>query len=42
MLIAKKLGTISRGLFASPVYLAKNGKSESLAQLPAHHLLIII
>ena len=32
-LIAKKLGTITRSLFASPTYLAQNGKPETVEQL---------
>jgi len=41
MLIAKKLGSISRGLYASPAYLAKNGKPEQVKQLADHQLLIM-
>lgn len=41
MLIAKKLGTVSRKLFASPAYLAQSGKPEQVAQLTAHQLLIM-
>ncbi len=40
-LIAKKLGTVSRGLYASPAYLAKNGKPELVEQLTDHQLLIM-
>jgi len=41
MLIAKKLGSVSRGLYASPAYLAKNGKPEQVGQLADHQLLIM-
>ncbi|WP_019025876.1 LysR family transcriptional regulator [Colwellia piezophila] len=41
MLIAKKLGSVSRGLFASPAYLAKNGKPETVSQLASHQLLVM-
>ena len=41
MLIAKKLGTVARKLFASPAYLAKEGKPEQAAQLTEHQLLIM-
>ena len=41
MLIAKKLGSVSRGVFASPAYLAKNGKPEEVEQLTTHQLLIM-
>jgi LysR family transcriptional regulator AphB len=41
MLIAKKLGSVSRGLYASPAYLAKNGKPEQVGQLTEHQLLIM-
>jgi len=40
-LIAKKLGTITRSLFASPTYLAQNGKPETVEQLVEHQLLIM-
>lgn len=41
MLIAKKLGTITRSLYASPTYLAKNGKPSTVQQLVEHQLLIM-
>lgn len=41
MLIAKKLGTITRKLFASPEYLAQQGQPESIEQLFKHQLLIM-
>jgi LysR family transcriptional regulator AphB len=41
MLIAKKLGSVCRSLFASPTYLAKHGKPEAIAQLAKHQLLIM-
>jgi len=41
MLIAKNLGSVSRGLYASPAYLAKNGKPEQVEQLAEHQLLIM-
>ena len=41
MLIAKKLGTVSRKLFASPAYLAEESKPEQAAQLTEHQLLIM-
>lgn len=41
MLIAKKLGTITRKLFASPAYTAKQGKPELVEQLTKHQLLIM-
>lgn len=41
LLIAKKLGTVCRRIFASPVYLAKHGKPESVEQLVDHQLLIM-
>jgi len=41
MLIAKKLGSVSRGLYASPDYLAKNSKPEQVEQLTDHQLLIM-
>ncbi|MEH6452552.1 MAG: LysR family transcriptional regulator [Psychromonas sp.] len=40
-LIAKKLGTITRSLFASPTYLAQNGKPQTVEQLVEHQLLIM-
>jgi LysR family transcriptional regulator AphB len=40
-LIAKKLGTITRSLFASPTYLAKNGIPKTVEQLAEHQLLIM-
>lgn len=40
-LIAKKLGTTTRKLFASPAYLAKHGKPTSVTQLIEHQLLIM-
>lgn len=41
MLIAKKLGTIKRRLYASPTYLAKQGKPTTVEQLQFHPLLIM-
>ncbi len=41
MLIAKKLGTVSRKLYASPAYLAQRGKPSSTEQLVEHQLLIM-
>jgi LysR family transcriptional regulator AphB len=41
MLIAKKLGTISRKIFVSPSYLAKQGKPATIEQLLEHPLLIM-
>jgi len=41
MLIAKKLGSVSRSFFASPAYLAKNGKPQTIAQLTPHQLLMM-
>jgi len=41
MLIAKKLGTITRKLFASPTYLAQQGKPKTVEQLIAHQLLVM-
>lgn len=41
LLIAKKLGTVTRKLFASPAYLAKHGKPSSIEQLIDHQLLIM-
>jgi len=41
MLIAKKLGTVTRKLFASPAYIAKQGKPELVEQLTKHQLLIM-
>jgi LysR family transcriptional regulator AphB len=40
-LIAKKLGTITRSLFASPAYLAQNGKPYTVEQLVEHQLLVM-
>jgi LysR family transcriptional regulator AphB len=41
MLVGKKLGTIKRRLFASPTYLAKNGKPSTVEQLTQHQLIIM-
>lgn len=41
LLIAKKLGTITRSIYASPKYLAQHGKPESIAELAKHHWLIV-
>ena len=41
MLIAKKLGTISRRLFASPTYLAQQGNPQTVEELATHQLLIM-
>jgi len=41
LLIAKKLGTITRSIYASPKYLAQQGKPESIAELAKHHWLIV-
>jgi len=41
MLIAKKLGTATRSLFASPAYLAKHGKPLTVKELLAHQLLVM-
>ena len=41
LLIARKLGTVSRRLFASPTYIAKQGKPNSVEQLCEHQLLIM-
>lgn len=41
LLIAKKLGTVSRRIFASPTYIAKHGKPSSVEQLIKHQLLIM-
>jgi len=41
MLIAKKLGTVNRKTFASPSYLAKQGKPDKVEQLTDHQLLIM-
>lgn len=41
MLIAKKLGTITRTLFASPNYIAQHGNPSCVAQLADHQLLIM-
>ncbi len=40
-LLAKKLGTVARKLFASPAYLAQQGKPNKVTQLVDHHLLIM-
>ncbi|PCH94155.1 MAG: LysR family transcriptional regulator [Gammaproteobacteria bacterium] len=40
-LIAKKLGTVSRKLFASPSYLARQAKPTTVTELPQHQLLIM-
>jgi len=40
-LVAKKLGTVTRKLFASPEYLAKHGKPMTVEQLTQHQLLIM-
>lgn len=40
-LIAKKLGTADRKLFASPTYLAKQGKPHTVAELLQHQLLVM-
>jgi LysR family transcriptional regulator AphB len=41
LLIAKKLGTVSRRIFASPAYIAKHGKPNSVEQLINHQFLIM-
>jgi len=41
MLIAKKLGTINRKLFASPAYILKQGTPANVEQLLDHQLLIM-
>lgn len=41
LLIAKKLGTVTRRLFASPEYIAKHGKPSTIEQLTQHQLLIM-
>lgn len=41
LLIAKKLGTVSRKLFVSPEYLAKHGKPATIKQLAEHQLLMM-
>jgi DNA-binding transcriptional LysR family regulator len=41
LLIAKKLGTVTRRIFASPTYIAKHGKPSSVEQLTKHQLLIM-
>ena len=41
LLIAKKLGTVTRRLFASPSYIAKHGKPKTAEQLNEHQLLIM-
>ena len=40
-LIAKKLGTVTRKLFASPNYLAQHGQLQNVEQLSSHQLLIM-
>jgi LysR family transcriptional regulator AphB len=41
MLIAKKLGTVTRRVFASPAYIAKYGRPNSVEQLIKHQLLLM-
>lgn len=41
MLIAKKLGTVTRRLFASPTYIAQQGEPKAVEQLINHQLLIM-
>lgn len=41
MLMAKNLGTATRSLFASPAYLAKHGKPQTVAELLTHQLLVM-
>lgn len=41
LLIAKKLGTVTRRLFASPEYIAKHGKPLTIELLTQHQLLIM-
>lgn len=41
MLIAKKLGTIKRKLYASPDYLAREGEPKKVEKLAEHQLLIM-
>jgi len=41
MLLAKKLGSVTRKLFASPTYLARHGKPNTVDQLVDHQLLIM-
>ena len=41
LLIAKKLGTVTRRIFASPTYIAKHGKPSTAEQLHKHQLLIM-
>ena len=41
LLIAKKLGTVTRRIFASPTYIAKQGKPLCVEQLGEHQLLIM-
>ena len=41
MLIAKKLGTVTRRLFASPTYIAQQGEPKAVEQLINHKLLIM-
>ena len=40
-LIAKKLGTIKRRLFASPAYMAQQGNPKTVQHLENHHLLVM-
>jgi len=41
MLIAKKLGTVNRKIFASPSYLVKQGNPDKVEQLTDHQLLLM-
>ncbi len=41
MLMAKKLGTVSRKIFSSPSYLAKQGNPDRVEKLSEHQLLIM-
>ena len=41
LLIAKKLGTVARKLYASPSYIAKHGLPQSVVALEQHQLLIM-
>lgn len=41
MLVAKKLGTVSRKLYASPAYIAKNGLPQNAEGLITHQILIM-
>ncbi|GIC76304.1 LysR family transcriptional regulator [Moritella sp. F3] len=41
MLMAKNLGTATRSLFASPAYLAKHGKPQTVTELLTHQLLVM-